>query len=317
MQKRPLGKTGLNIAPLVFGGNVFGWTIDEATSFSVLDAFVDHGFNAIDTADVYSAWAPGNQGGESETILGKWFAANPGKRDQVTLFTKVGADMKKSGKKDLSARWIAEEVENSLRRLQTDHIDLYFSHWPDPDTPYAETLGAYEKLLKAGKIRSIGASNLDAAQLGDALKVSQDEGLPRYDVLQPEYNLVARNSFEGPLCDLCVRENIGVVTYFSLASGFLSGKYRSKDDVAKSKRSKGVEKYMDERGMKVLAALDTVSTRHASSPAEVALAWLMASKGVTAPIASATSVEQVASFAKAANLSLSNEDMALLNQAGA
>ena len=317
MQKRPLGKTGLEIAPLVFGGNVFGWTIDEATSFSVLDAFVDHGFNAIDTADVYSAWVPGNQGGESETILGKWFAANPSKRDQVTLFTKVGADIKKTGKKDLSATWIAQAVEDSLRRLQTDHIDLYFSHWPDPDTPYAETLGAYDKLLKAGKIRSIGASNLDAAQLGEALKVSREQGLPRYDVLQPEYNLVARDSFEGPLRDLCVRENIGVVTYFSLASGFLSGKYRSKDDVANSKRSKGVEKYMDERGMKVLAALDTVSARHASSPAEVALAWVIASKGVTAPIASATSVEQVASFAKAANLSLSDEDMALLNQASA
>ena len=317
MQKRPLGKTGLEIAPLVFGGNVFGWTIDEATSFSVLDAFVDHGFNAIDTADVYSAWVPGNQGGESETILGKWFAANPSKRDQVTLFTKVGADIKKTGKKDLSATWIAQAVEDSLRRLQTDHIDLYFSHWPDPDTPYAETLGAYDKLLKAGKIRSIGASNLDAAQLGEALQVSREQGLPRYDVLQPEYNLVARDSFEGPLRDLCVRENIGVVTYFSLASGFLSGKYRSKDDVANSKRSKGVEKYMDERGMKVLAALDTVSARHASSPAEVALAWVIASKGVTAPIASATSVEQVASFAKAANLSLSGEDMALLNQASA
>jgi len=317
MQKRPLGKTGLEIAPLVFGGNVFGWTIDEATSFSVLDAFVDHGFNAIDTADVYSAWVPGNQGGESETILGKWFAANPSKRDQVTLFTKVGADIKKTGKKDLSATWIAQAVEDSLRRLQTDHIDLYFSHWPDPDTPYAETLGAYDKLLKAGKIRSIGASNLDAAQLGEALQVSREQGLPRYDVLQPEYNLVARDSFEGPLRDLCVRENIGVVTYFSLASGFLSGKYRSKDDVANSKRSKGVEKYMDERGMKVLAALDTVSARHASSPAEVALAWVIASKGVTAPIASATSVKQVASFAKAANLSLSDEDMALLNQASA
>ena len=317
MQKRPLGKTGLEIAPLVFGGNVFGWTIDEATSFSVLDAFVDHGFNAIDTADVYSAWVPGNQGGESETILGKWFAANPSKRDQVTLFTKVGADIKKTGKKDLSATWIAQAVEDSLRRLQTDHIDLYFSHWPDPDTPYAETLGAYDKLLKAGKIRSIGASNLDAAQLGEALQVSQEQGLPRYDVLQPEYNLVARDSFEGPLRDLCLRENIGVVTYFSLASGFLSGKYRSKDDVANSKRSKGVEKYMDKRGMKVLAALDTVSARHASSPAEVALAWVIASKGVTAPIASATSVKQVASFAKAANLSLSDEDMALLNQASA
>jgi len=317
MQKRPLGKTGLEIAPLVFGGNVFGWTIDEATSFSVLDAFVDHGFNAIDTADVYSAWVPGNQGGESETILGKWFAANPSKRDQVTLFTKVGADIKKTGKKDLSAKWIAQAVEDSLRRLQTDRIDLYFSHWPDPDTPYAETLGAYDKLLKAGKIRSIGASNLDAAQLGEALKVSREQGLPRYDVLQPEYNLVARNSFEGPLRELCMREDIGVVTYFSLASGFLSGKYRSKDDVANSKRSKGVEKYMDERGMKVLAALDTVSARHASSPAEVALAWVIASKGVTAPIASATSVEQVASFAKAANLSLSEDDMALLNQAGA
>jgi aryl-alcohol dehydrogenase-like predicted oxidoreductase len=318
MQKRPLGKTGLDIVPLVFGGNVFGWTIDEKTSFSVLDAFVDHGFNAIDTADTYSAWVPGNKGGESETIIGKWFAANPGKRDQVTLFTKVGGDMKKTGRKDLSAAWIAEEVENSLRRLQTDHIDLYFSHWPDANTPYAETLGAYEKLLKAGKVRSIGCSNLDATQLAEALQVSKDQNLPRYDVLQPEYNLVARASFEGPLRDLCVRENIGVVTYYSLASGFLSGKYRSKDDFGKSGRDgKGVEKYLDERGMKVLAALDAVSARHSATQAEVALAWLIASKGVTAPIASATSVAQVESFAKAAKLSLTAEDMAALDQASA
>jgi len=317
MQKRPLGKTGLHIAPVVFGGNVFGWTIDEQTSFSVLDAFLDHGFNAIDTADVYSAWAPGNRGGESETILGKWFAANPGKRDRVTLFTKVGSDMGEPGKKNLSARYIEQAVDASLRRLQTDHIDLYFSHWPDPTTPYAETLGAYEKLLKAGKIRNVGASNLDATQLADALAVSQSEGLPRYDVLQPEYNLVARDTFEGPLRDLCLREDIGVVTYFSLASGFLSGKYRSKDDFEKSKRGSGMEKYLNDRGFRILAALDDVSARHSASQAEVALAWLIASPGVTAPIASATSTKQVDSFAKAASLSLSAEDMAALNQAGA
>lgn len=317
MEKRALGKTGLEIAPLVFGGNVFGWTADEQTSFAVLDAFVDHGFNAIDTADVYSSWVPGNKGGESETIIGKWLKANPSKRDKVVLFTKVGSDLGQPGHKGLSPRWIAEAAEDSLKRLQTDHIDLYFSHWPDPDTPYEETLGAYKTLLEAGKIKSVGASNLDAGQLQAALKVSEVKGLPRYDVLQPEYNLYDRAKFDGPLRDLCLREGLGVVTYFSLASGFLSGKYRSKDDLKKSKRGEAVGKYLDDRGLKILKALDDVSETHSAKPAQIALAWIIARPGVTAPIASATSVEQVESFAKAASLKLSQDDIATLDKASA
>ncbi|WP_312798674.1 aldo/keto reductase [Tianweitania sp.] len=315
MEKRALGRTGLEIAPLVFGGNVLGWTADEQTSFAVLDAFVDHGFNAIDTADVYSSWVPGNKGGESETIIGKWLKANPAKRDQVVLFTKVGSDMGVPGHKGLSQRWIAEAAEDSLKRLQTDHIDLYFSHWPDPDTPYEETLGAYQKLLQAGKIKAVGASNLDAGQLTAALKAAQTKNLPRYDVLQPEYNLYDRDKFDGPLRDLCMRQGLGVVTYFSLASGFLSGKYRSKDDLQKSKRGEGVGKYLDDRGLKILDALDQVSASQNANPAEVALAWIIARPGVTAPIASATSVDQVESFAKAASLKLSQDDIATLDKA--
>jgi aryl-alcohol dehydrogenase-like predicted oxidoreductase len=301
----------------VFGGNVLGWTIDETTSFDVLDALIDHGFNAIDTADVYSAWAPGNQGGESETLLGRWFKARPGMRERVTLFTKVGSNMGSPDRKGLSEAWILRAVEDSLRRLSTDHIDLYFSHWPDPDVPYEETLRAYDKLLRAGKVRAIGASNLDAAQLADALAVSRSQNLPAYGVLQPEYNLYRRDTYEGPLRELCIREGLGVVTYYSLASGFLSGKYRSKADLGKSARGAGIEKYLDARGMAVLKALDHVSQAHDARPAEVALAWLMAREGVTAPIASATSRAQVASFAKAAALPLSADDMRQLNEAGA
>jgi aryl-alcohol dehydrogenase-like predicted oxidoreductase len=315
MEKRALGSTGLSIAPLVFGGNVLGWTADEKTSFDVLDAFVDHGFNAIDTADSYSHWVPGNRGGESETIIGKWLKARPSRRDQVVIFTKVGTDLG-PGQKGLSARWIKQAVELSLGRLGMDAIDLYFSHWHDPDTPYEETLGAYQDLLKAGKIKSIGASNLNAAQLADSLEVARRHGLPAYQVLQPEYNLYNRDSYEGPLRDLCVREGLGVVTYYSLASGFLSGKYRAGADVSKRPRSMRLAQYMNERGERVLAALDAVCARHAGAqPAEVALAWLMQRKGVSAPIASATSVEQVASFAKAAALRLSAEDVAQLETA--
>lgn len=312
MRKRPLGNTGLEIAPLVFGGNVFGWTIDEKTSFAVLDAFVDHGFNAIDTADSYSTWVPGNKGGESETIIGRWLKARPGMRDKVTIFTKVGSDMGGPGKKGLSEKWITQAVEDSLGRLASDHIDLYFSHWPDPETPYETTLAAYDTLLKAGKIRSIGASNLDAAQLAESLKTAKEHKLPAYQVLQPEYNLYDRASFDGALRDLCLRENIGVVTYYSLASGFLSGKYRTQDDLSKSKRGQGVGKYLNERGLKILDALDAVAGEHNAKPAEVALAWLIHREGVTAPIASATSVDQVASFARAAALELSPAQMAKL-----
>lgn len=313
---RPLGPSGLSIAPIVFGGNVFGWTIDEATSFSVLDAFVDHGFDAIDTADVYSRWKPGNHGGESETIIGRWLKARPSRRERLKLFTKVGSDLG-DGRKGLGARWIAQAAEDSLRRLGTDHIDLYFSHWPDPDVAHEETLGAYQRLMDAGKVAAIGASNYDAARLQAALDVSQARGLPAYAVVQPEYSLMARGSYEGALQDLCVRNGIGVVTYFSLASGFLSGKYRSKADLAGRARGSAVEKYLDGQGPAVLAALDAVASAHQATPAEVALAWLLAKPGVTAPIASATSVAQVASFAKAASLALAADELDALDRASA
>lgn len=318
MEMRALGKTGFKIAPLVLGGNVFGWTLNERESFRILDAFVDQGFNAIDTADSYSTWIPGNKGGESETIIGNWMKANPAKRDKVVVFTKVGSPMNPSmTAKDLSARWILEEVDNSLRRLGVERIDLYFSHWPDPTTPYAETLGAYEKLIRAGKVKVIGCSNLDAAQLGEALEVARDNGLPPYQVLQPEYNLYARSGFEGPLADLCIREGLGVVNYYGLAAGFLTGKYRSQADFGKSARGGGMAKYLNERGLRILAALDNVSYRQNALLAEVALAWLMARPGITAPIASATRFDQVESFARAARLKLTEQDMAELDAASA
>ncbi|MDX3928217.1 MAG: aldo/keto reductase [Shinella sp.] len=316
MQKRSLGRTGLEIAPLVFGGNVFGWTADEKTSFDLLNAFRDAGFNAIDTADVYSAWVPGNKGGESEIIIGKWLKNSAVPRDDVVIITKVGSDMGQ-GHRDLSRKWILEEVENSLRRLQTDHIDLYLSHWPDERTPYEETLEAHAKLVKDGKVRAFGASNLDAAQLQASFDAAGSAGLPRYDVLQPEYNLYDRDGFEGPLAELCRKEEIGVITYYSLASGFLTGKYRSKTDTEGKSRGGGVEKYLDGRGMKILAALDQVSGETGAKPAEIALAWLMAKPAVTAPIASATSLTQLESLVKSAELSLSAEQIARLDAAGA
>jgi len=315
LQKRRLGRTDLEIAPLVLGGNVFGWTADEKTSFDLLDRFVDAGFNAIDTADAYSRWVPGNQGGESETIIGRWMKAR-GNRDKVVIITKVGSDMGQ-GKKDLSAAYIEKAVEDSLRRLQIDAIDLYLSHWPDPTTPYEETLGAYEKLLKAGKVRNIGASNLDAGQLRAALDVAKLRDLPRYEVLQPEYNLYDRSSYEGPLRDLCMAEGLGVITYYSLASGFLSGKYRREADLGKSPRGGGVKNYLDQRGMRILAALDAVAARHGAAPAEVALAWIIAKPGVTAPIASATSLEQMESLVRSAALSLAAADIKELDDASA
>ena len=316
MKMRSLGKTALEIAPLVFGGNVFGWTADPKTSFDLLDGFVDAGFNAIDTADVYSKWVPGNQGGESETIIGQWLKANPAKREKVLIFTKVGGDLGQ-GRKGLSERWIIQAAEDSLRRLQTDRIDLYQSHWPDPDAAYGETLGAYQKLLKAGKIRAVGCSNLSAPQLQEALAVAKDLGLPRYETLQPEYNLYDRGGFDGPLRDLAIREGLGVITYYSLASGFLSGKYRGQDDLAKSPRGKGIAKYLTPRGDRILKALDQVAARTGAKQAEVALAWLIAREVVTAPIVSATSLPQLASLVRAAGLALSAEEVALLDQASA
>lgn len=312
MQKRRLGGTGFDIAPLVFGGNVLGWTTDQATSFAVLDAFVAHGFDAIDTADVYSRWAPGNAGGESETMIGDWLKARPGLRQRVKIFTKVGSDMGQPGEKGLSERWILQAVEKSLQRLGVEVIDLYFSHWPDADTPQEETLGAFAKLLSAGKVRAIGASNLDAGQLTHALDLA-GAGLPAYQVLQPEYNLYDRDGFEGDLRDLCIARDVGVVTYFSLASGFLSGKYRATADLSQSVRGEGMDKYLNPRGLALLAALDAVADRHKATPAEVALAWVIAQPGVTAPIASATRVSHVESFARAAALVLTPEDMAHLS----
>jgi aryl-alcohol dehydrogenase-like predicted oxidoreductase len=314
MKHRRLGNTPLDIAPLVLGGNVFGWTIDESRSFDVLDAFVDAGFNAIDTADVYSRWAAGHEGGESETILGKWLKARPSRRDQVLILTKVGSDMG-ADHKGLGARWIERAVEDSLRRLNVDAIDLYQSHRPDPATPHEETLGAYRRLLDAGKIRAIGCSNFDAGQVGAALAAARDHGLPAYQVLQPEYNLYDRASYDGPLRDLALRESLGVIPYYGLASGFLTGKYRSERDLDQSPRGAGVKRYLDARGLRILGALDAVAARHATGCAEIALAWLMAREGVTAPIASATRVEQVASFATAAGLTLGNEDLATLDKA--
>jgi len=311
MEKRALGKTGFDIAPLVLGSNVFGWTIDEKQSFAVLDAFVDHGFNAIDTADVYSNWAPGNSGGESESMIGRWLKARPGMRERVVIFTKVGSDMGGDGRKGLSRGWILEAVEHSLHRLGTDVIDLYFAHQPDPETPHEETLSAFDTLLQVGKVRSIGASNFDVDQLQAALALAAG-GLPRYTVLQPEYNLHDRSGFEGPLQDLCVQEGIGAVTYFSLASGFLSGKYRDRADLSQSVRGEDVEKYLTPRGFAILDALQAVAGRHGASLSDLALAWLMAQPAVVAPIASATRVEHISSFARSAGLQLTAEDLAHL-----
>lgn len=316
LTRRPLGRTGLSIAPLVFGGNVFGWTADEATSFALLDRFVDAGFDAIDTADVYSSWAPGHVGGESETIIGKWMKAR-GTRDRITLITKVGSPMGE-GKEGLSAPYIAAAVEASLKRLQTDVIDLYLSHFPDPKTSYEETLGAFARLVDAGKVRAIGCSNLDAGQLSASLAAAKAGGLPRYEVLQPLYNLHDRTAFEGPLADLCSAEDIGVITYFSLAKGFLSGKYRSEADLGKSPRGeRSVRPYLTERGFRILKVLDDVAGARGARPAEVAVAWLMRKPAVTAPIASATTPEQLESLIRAASLTLGPEDMARLDAAGA
>lgn len=314
MDTRALGRTGLRIPAVVFGGNVFGWTVDRQASFSLLDGCLERGLNAIDTADSYSHWAEGNSGGESETIIGDWLAANPGKRDKVLIFTKVGSTVG-GVQRGLSAKWIAQGIEDSLRRLRTDYIDLYFAHKPDPATPFAETLEAFDKLLKAGKIRAVGASNLDAAQLAESLGVAKDASLHRYDVLQPEYNLYDRQGFEGPLRELVVREEIGVITYFSLASGYLTGKYRTHLDIAASRRERFLGKYMTPRGARILEAVGEVAERTGAKPAEVAIAWLVAQGGVTAPIASATSLEQLDSLANAATLRLSREDIITLDTA--
>ncbi len=313
MQKRTIGTSPLRVAPLMLGGNVFGWTADEATSFSILDAFVDAGLDFIDTADVYSAWVPGHQGGESETIIGKWLKRS-GRRDRIVLATKVGMLAQRKG---LSAGNIQVAIDESLRRLQTDYVDVYFSHIDDAETPLAETLGAYQRLVEAGKVRVIGASNYSGARIEEALSIAQQNGLPKYQLIQPEYNLYDRASYESDIEPVALAHRLGVVTYYSLASGFLSGKYRSRADLGKSARGSRVEKYLNERGMRILDALDEVASRHDSTPATVALAWVMARPGITAPIASATSVEQVKSLAAAVQLTLSDADIRRLNDASA
>jgi aryl-alcohol dehydrogenase-like predicted oxidoreductase len=315
MHTRRLGRTDLSIAPMVLGGNVFGWTADKAASFAVLDRFAAAGLAAIDTADAYSTWVPGHHGGESETIIGEWMKARGNRRD-IIVITKVGSPMGK-GKEGLSPRYIEEAVEESLKRLQTDVIDLYLSHWPDMATPISDTLGAYQRLIEKGKIRWCGASNLTAPSLEEAIATAKTRGGLRYEVLQPEYNLADRHGFEDGLADLCQREEIGVVTYFSLAKGFLSGKYRSEPDLTKSPRGGGVKGYLNPRGFRILDALDAVAARHGAKPAEVALAWIIARPAVTAPIASATSVEQTESLIRATELSLSEADMAMLTEASA
>jgi aryl-alcohol dehydrogenase-like predicted oxidoreductase len=313
--KRKLGNSGLEIAPIVFGGNVFGWTANETTSFQLLDAFVAAGFNAVDTADVYSKWVPGNKGGESEAIIGKWLKRSQ-KRQQVIIATKVGSEMG-PGKKGLSKSYILAAVEDSLQRLQTDYIDLYQSHVDDPDTPLEETLEAYAQLIQQGKVRAIGASNYTAKRLEEALQISKKKGLPRYESLQPHYNLYEREGFETKLAPLCLRENIGVIPYFSLASGFLAGKYRSEADLANRARAGFVKKYLNERGFKILAALDQVAKTHGSTPTCVALAWLLAQPAVTAPIASATNLDQLQEVVSAVYLKLDPASLETLNQASA
>jgi len=313
MEKRRLGRSDLMVSPLCLGGNVFGWTADEATSFKVLDAYVDAGLNFIDTADVYSTWVPGHTGGESETIIGKWMKAR-GNRDKLVIATKVGSEMAPD-RKGLSKSYVRSAVEDSLRRLQTDHIDLYQSHRDDLDTPQQETLEAYDELIRAGKVRAIGASNFTAARLKEALEISAQRGLPRYESLQPKYNLSDRAEYEAELEPLCRKEEVGVIPYYGLASGFLTGKYRSEADFGKSVRGGRMAAYLDDRGRRILAALDEISARKEATPARIALAWLMARPGLTAPIASATSVEQVQDLVQATQVRLDADDIAQLDRA--
>ena len=313
MEHRRLGRSPLEVAPLALGGNVFGWTADEKASFAVLDAFVEAGFQLIDTADCYSQWVDGNDGGESEAMIGKWLRAS-GKRDRVLIATKVAKGRHRRG---LAPDNIYAAVDDSLRRLGVDTIDLYQSHEFDPDVPQAETLGAYARLIEQGKVRVIGSSNFSAAQMREALRISAEHGLPRYETMQPEYNLMQRAAYEDELQDLAVREEIGVISYYALASGFLSGKYRSRADLGKSKRGGSVEKYMDAHGMGVLEAMDAVAERHGARPVQVALAWLMARPGIRAPIASATRVAQLEELAGAVHLQLAADDIERLDRASA
>lgn len=314
MQLRELGRSGLQVSPLAFGGNVFGWTVDEAQSFRLLDAWLDAGFNFVDTADVYSSWVPGHVGGESETIIGKWLRQS-GKRNRIVLATKVGKPMG-DGKVGLSAAYIREAVDASLTRLKTDHIDLYQSHDDDAGTPLEETMEAFAGLVKAGKVRAIGASNFSAPRLADALDVSERLGLPRYESLQPLYNLYDRAVFEDALAPLCLERGVGVINFYALAAGFLTGKYRTEADAGKSARGANTtKKYLNARGLRILAALDAVAATHGATPAQVAIAWQIAQPAVTAPIASATSTAQLDELVKAATLKLDDAAMVSLAEA--
>ena len=315
MEKRELGKSGIKVNPVAFGGNVFGWTINEKTSFELLDTFVDSGLDFIDTADVYSAWKPGNKGGESETIIGNWLKKS-GKRGKVIIATKVGKPMGPD-KKGLSKAYITQAVEASLKRLQTDYIDLYQSHDDDKDTPLTETLATYTDLIKQGKVRAIGASNYTADRLEQALEISETTGLAAYQSLQPEYNLYDREGYEKDLEGVCKQYGLGVINYYSLASGFLTGKYRSEADLSQSQRGQGVKKYLNDRGFRILKALDEVAVNYKSTPASIALAWVIARPGITAPIASATSTKQLKSIIDATQLNLDDDSIKLLNDASA
>jgi len=313
MVNKKLGNTGIAIAPLAFGGNIFGWTVNEKTSFQLLDAFVGEGFNLVDTADVYSRWVPGNIGGESETIIGNWLAQR-GNRSQVIIATKVGSDMGQ-GKKDISKEYIIKAVEASLQRLQTDYIDLYQTHFDDEAVPVEETLEAYSQLVKEGKVLHIGASNFSPARLKASLQASAKHGYPRYETLQPLYNLYDREVFEKELEAVCLENNIGVINYFALASGFLTGKYRSEADLSKSARGGGNKKYLNERGFHILQALDVAAAEYNTTQASIAIAWLIARPSVTAPIASATNLDQLNALFSATKLSLSAETLTALNEA--
>ena len=315
MKKRKLGRSGISVAPLALGGNVFGWTVDEPTAFGILNSFLEEGFSLVDTADVYPRWVPGNEGGESETIIGNWMRQRRN-RDKVVIATKVGSEMG-PGRKGLSKDYILRAAEDSLKRLQTDYIDLYQSHYDDPQTPVGETLEAYAQLIKEGKVRAIGASNLTPERLRESLAVSREKGLPRYESLQPLYNLYDRERFESLFAKLCREEGLGVITYYSLASGFLAGKYRSKDDLGKSVRGAKAAGYLNERGLRILAALDEAAKEYGMEPATVALAWIMAQPGITAPIASATSIPQLKALAAAATLKLDRKTLGLLDKASA
>ncbi|MFS7251776.1 aldo/keto reductase [Rahnella rivi] len=316
MSKRELGRSGIQVPVLTFGGNVFGWTVDQTASFSLLDALLDHNLNFIDTADVYSAWVEGNQGGESETIIGNWLKKT-GKRDQIVLATKVGKPMGE-GKVGLSPRYIKDAVEASLRRLQTDYIDLYQSHDDDADTPLAETMAAFDALIKEGKVRAVGASNYSAPRLAEALKVSKENGLARYETLQPLYNLYDRKVYEDALEKVVTDNGLGVINFYGLAAGFLTGKYRTQADASKSLRGESVvARYLDERGLKVLRGLDQVAEKHGAQPGQVALAWQIARPSITSPIVSATSLQQLNELAQAATLKLDDADIQTLNDASA